>query len=93
MEQLNSLNAFGKPGYSRVREALSTFEALYHKHGNAIALQYGGSNMVKTIENFSGISNSIIQHGNLMEIVIRGYSNIFTGIRVFPMRIKPSPVH
>ncbi|BGP21712.1 polyphosphoinositide phosphatase [Rhodotorula toruloides] len=50
--QLHALGIIGTPSLSAHSDAIRQLEAMYLEHGDTIALQYGGSNTVNTIDSF-----------------------------------------
>ena len=69
-------------------EACDMFNAMYHDHGDTIALQYGGSHLVNTMETYRKVRGSsgetqsgvsFISHSrDTIETIKRYYSNSFT---------------
>jgi hypothetical protein len=52
---------------------------LYHDHGNTIALQYGGSNLVNTTQTYRKMNPWSNQSRDMLEAIKRYYSNSFVG--------------
>jgi hypothetical protein len=51
---------------------------MYHDHGDTIALQYGGSHLVNTMETYRKISPWTSHSRDMIESIKRYYSNSFT---------------
>ena len=51
---------------------------MYHDHGDTIALQYGGSHLVNTMETYRKISPWTSHSRDMIESIRRFYSNSFT---------------
>jgi hypothetical protein len=60
-------------------EAIQLLNAMYHDHGDTIALQYGGSHLVNTMETYRKVSPWISHSRDVIETIRRYYSNSFTG--------------
>lgn len=56
-------------------------EHLYEAHGDTIALQYGGSQLVHRIEGYRKIAPWTAHSKDIMHTLSRYYSNTFSGIR------------
>jgi hypothetical protein len=52
---------------------------MYHDHGDIIALQYGGSALVNTMETYRKTSAWTSHSRDMIETIKRYYSNSFTG--------------
>ncbi len=52
---------------------------MYHDHGDIIALQYGGSALVNTMETYRRTNVWSSQSRDMIESIKRYYSNSFTG--------------
>lgn len=94
--QLYALGAIPAPSSKHFvfdSEACDMFNAMYHDHGDTIALQYGGSHLVNTMETYRrvrggsetgeaiGLGGSVswISHSrDTIETIKRYYSNSFT---------------
>lgn len=55
-------------------------EHLYEAHGDTIALQYGGSQLVHRIEGYRKIAPWTAHSIDIMHTLSRYYSNTFSGI-------------
>jgi len=53
---------------------------MYHDHGDTIALQYGGSHLVNTMETYRKIAPWTSHSRDMIESIRRYYSNSFTGM-------------
>jgi hypothetical protein len=60
-------------------EAVKLLTQMYHDHGDIIALQYGGSALVNTMETYRKQNAWTSQSRDMIESVRRYYSNSFTG--------------
>ena len=58
-------------------------EELYEAHGDTLALQYGGSQMVHRIRTYRKIAPWTSYSRDIMQTVSRYYSNAFTGAMHF----------
>jgi len=56
---------------------------MYHDHGDTIALQYGGSHLVNTMETYRKIAPWTSHSRDMIESIRRYYSNSFTGIYIY----------
>lgn len=52
---------------------------MYHDHGDTIALQYGGSHLVNTMETYRKINQWTSHSRDMIESIRRFYSNSFVG--------------
>ncbi|KAJ8324337.1 hypothetical protein BDV3_005195 [Batrachochytrium dendrobatidis] len=59
-------------------DAVNLLNAMYHDHGDTIALQYGGSHLVNTMETYRKISPWTSHSRDMIETIRRFYSNSFT---------------
>ncbi|KAH6566464.1 hypothetical protein BASA60_009485 [Batrachochytrium salamandrivorans] len=59
-------------------DAINLLNAMYHDHGDTIALQYGGSHLVNTMETYRKISPWTSHSRDMIETIRRFYSNSFT---------------
>jgi hypothetical protein len=60
-------------------DAVNVLNAMYHDHGDTLALQYGGSHLVNTMETYRKISPWTSHSRDMIESIRRYYSNSFTG--------------
>ena len=54
-------------------------EELYEDHGDTLALQYGGSQLVHRIKSYRRIAPWTSQGNDIMQTLSRYYSNTFSG--------------
>jgi hypothetical protein len=54
-------------------------EELYEDHGDTLALQYGGSQLVHRIKSYRRIAPWTSQGNDIMQSLSRYYSNTFSG--------------
>ncbi|RKO96717.1 hypothetical protein CXG81DRAFT_9606, partial [Caulochytrium protostelioides] len=59
-------------------DIINMLNAMYHDHGDTIALQYGGSHLVNTMETYRKISLWTPHSRDMIESIRRYYSNSFT---------------
>eukprot|EP00800_Vazella_pourtalesii_P020462 TRINITY_DN7247_c0_g1_i1.p1 TRINITY_DN7247_c0_g1~~TRINITY_DN7247_c0_g1_i1.p1 ORF type:complete len:628 (+),score=140.59 TRINITY_DN7247_c0_g1_i1:38-1921(+) len=75
--QLYALGVVDDPQLNFDSDVVKMFEEMYEAHGDTIALQYGGSNLVHRIRTYRKIS-PITSHGrDIMQTVARYYNNAF----------------
>lgn len=58
-------------------DAVNLLTEMYHDHGDTIALQYGGSHLVNTMETYRKINQWTSHSRDLIESIRRFYSNSF----------------
>ncbi|ODV60513.1 phosphatidylinositol-3,5-bisphosphate 5-phosphatase ASCRUDRAFT_19690, partial [Ascoidea rubescens DSM 1968] len=75
--QLKSLGIIENVYLEYDSDAVNLLTSIYHDHGNVIALQYGGSNLVNTMETYRKINQWSSKKNDLIEGVKRFYSNSF----------------
>ncbi|KAJ1675872.1 phosphatidylinositol-3,5-bisphosphate 5-phosphatase [Spiromyces aspiralis] len=75
--QLYELGVINRPYLSFDTDANNMLEEMYHDLGDTIALQYGGSNLVNTIETYRRINNWSSHSRDMIEALRRYYSNSF----------------
>jgi hypothetical protein len=76
--QLYALGVISQPTVPFDSDATNVFNAMYHDHGDTIALQYGGSHLVNTMETYRKISAWTSHSRDIIESIRRYYSNSFT---------------
>ncbi|KAI8914440.1 polyphosphoinositide phosphatase [Gorgonomyces haynaldii] len=76
--QLHALGIIGTASLPFDCDAVNLLNAMYHDHGDTIALQYGGSHLVNTMETYRKISRWTTNSRDMIESVKRYYSNSFT---------------
>lgn len=83
--QLFSLGVINDPAVPFDSDTVNLLNAMYHDHGDTIALQYGGSHLVNTMETYRKISAWTSHSRDMIESIRRYYSNSFTGKAHFVM--------
>lgn len=90
--QLYEMGIIQKPNVPFDSDAANLLNAIYHDHGDTLALQYGGSHLVNTMETCTSpfflliayldrkISPWTSHSRDMIESLKRYYSNSFTGI-------------
>ena len=76
--QLFALGVITSPSVGFDCDAVNLLNAMYHDHGDTIALQYGGSHLVNTMETYRKISPWTSHSRDMIESIRRYYSNSFT---------------
>ncbi|KAJ3086360.1 phosphatidylinositol-3,5-bisphosphate 5-phosphatase, partial [Quaeritorhiza haematococci] len=76
--QLYALGVLAHPSVPFDSDAINLLNAMYHDHGDTIALQYGGSHLVNTMETYRKISPWTSHSRDMIESIRRYYSNSFT---------------
>ncbi|KAI8815982.1 Sac phosphatase domain-containing protein [Fimicolochytrium jonesii] len=76
--QLYALGVLEHPSVPFDTDAINLLNAMYHDHGDTIALQYGGSHLVNTMETYRKISPWTSHSRDMIESIRRYYSNSFT---------------
>lgn len=77
-QQLYALGVIPEPTVPFDSDAVNIFNAMYHDHGDTIALQYGGSHLVNTMETYRKMSAWTSHSRDMIESIKRYYSNSFT---------------
>ncbi|KAI9598359.1 SacI homology domain-containing protein [Syncephalis fuscata] len=75
--QLYALGIIERPTVEFDSDAVDALTELYHDHGNTIALQYGGSNLVNTTQTYRKMNPWSNQSRDMLEAIKRYYSNSF----------------
>lgn len=75
--QLCALGIIDKPKVEYDTDVIDLLTEMYHDHGDTIALQYGGSNLVNTVETYRRINHWSSHSRDLIESVKRYYTNSF----------------
>jgi len=75
--QLRALGFIDDPLIETDSDAYSLLAELWHNHGNAIALQYGGSHLVNTLDSYAERPLWSSQGRDKWQTVRRYYSNSF----------------
>ncbi|XP_068698688.1 polyphosphoinositide phosphatase-like [Montipora foliosa] len=76
--QLRALGVIDKPFVQFDSDAVRILEDLYEAHGDTLALQYGGSQLVHGIRTYRKVSPFTTHSRDIMQTVSRYYSNAFT---------------
>ncbi|XP_015777653.1 PREDICTED: polyphosphoinositide phosphatase-like isoform X1 [Acropora digitifera] len=76
--QLRALGVIDKPFVEFDSDAIRILEDLYEAHGDTLALQYGGSQLVHGIRTYRKVSPFTSHSRDIMQTVSRYYSNAFT---------------
>lgn len=76
--QLYALGILSHPSLPFDTDAINLLNAMYHDHGDTIALQYGGSHLVNTMETYRKIAPWTSHSRDMVESIRRFYSNSFT---------------
>lgn len=64
-------------------DCVRMLEELYEDHGDTLALQYGGSQLVHRIKSYRRIAPWTSQGNDIMQSLSRYYSNTFSGNAIF----------
>ncbi|KAG0298930.1 phosphatidylinositol-3,5-bisphosphate 5-phosphatase [Linnemannia gamsii] len=75
--QLYSLGLIAEPVVPFDCDLVNMLTEMYHDHGDTIALQYGGSHLVNTMETYRKINQWTSQSRDMIESIRRFYSNSF----------------
>ncbi|XP_046335599.2 polyphosphoinositide phosphatase-like isoform X2 [Haliotis rufescens] len=78
--QLYALNVIDKPHLEFDTDCLRMLEDLYEDHGDTMALQYGGSQLVHRIKGYRKISPWTSHSRDIMQTLSRYYSNAFSDL-------------
>ncbi|KAF9114232.1 phosphatidylinositol-3,5-bisphosphate 5-phosphatase [Mortierella sp. AM989] len=75
--QLYSLGLISEPIVPFDCDLVNMLTEMYHDHGDTIALQYGGSHLVNTMETYRKINQWTSHSRDMIESIKRFYSNSF----------------
>ncbi|KAF9344837.1 phosphatidylinositol-3,5-bisphosphate 5-phosphatase [Mortierella sp. AD094] len=75
--QLYSLGLISEPVVPFDCDVVNMLTEMYHDHGDTIALQYGGSHLVNTMETYRKINQWTSHSRDMIESIKRFYSNSF----------------
>lgn len=75
--QLYALGIISEPSINYDTDAINLFTSMYHGHGDTIAIQYGGSQLVNTMETYRKINQWTSQSRDMVESFRRYYNNSF----------------
>lgn len=76
--QLHSLGVIEKPVLEFETDTVRMLEELYEDHGDTLALQYGGSQLVHRIKTYRKIAPLSSHSRDIMQTLSRYYSNTFS---------------
>ncbi|KAI9362705.1 SacI homology domain-containing protein [Pilaira anomala] len=76
--QLYALGVVESPKIDFDSDAVNIFTEMYHDHGDTIALQYGGSHLVNTMETYRKINQWTSHPRDMIESIRRFYANAFS---------------
>ncbi|KAI7860657.1 SacI homology domain-containing protein [Circinella umbellata] len=76
--QLYALGVVSSPKIDFDSDAVNIFTEMYHDHGDTIALQYGGSHLVNTMETYRKINQWTSHPRDMIETIRRFYANAFS---------------
>jgi hypothetical protein len=75
--QLHALGIIGDTLINYDTDAVNLFTHMYHDHGDTIAVQYGGSQLVNTMETYRKINQWTSHSRDMVESFKRYYNNSF----------------
>uniref|UniRef100_A0A060SXW8 ARAD1A07876p n=1 Tax=Blastobotrys adeninivorans TaxID=409370 RepID=A0A060SXW8_BLAAD len=75
--QLYALKVIDSPNVEYDSDAVNLLTEMFHDHGDTIALQYGGSHLVNTMETYRKINQWSSHSRDMIESIRRFYSNSF----------------
>ncbi|XP_064473715.1 polyphosphoinositide phosphatase-like [Ornithodoros turicata] len=76
--QLNALGVIPKPDLVFDTDTVRMLEVLYEDHGDTLALQYGGSQLVHRVKTYRKIAPLSSHSRDIMQTLSRYYSNTFS---------------
>ena len=76
--KLYALGVVAKPHVEFDSDCVRMLEELYEDHGDTLALQYGGSQLVHRIKTYRRIAPWTSQGNDIMQTLSRYYSNTFS---------------
>lgn len=76
--QLQALGVLIEPSLEYDTDAVRLIEQLYEDHGDTIALQYGGSQLVHRVKTYRKIAPITSHSSEIMQTLSRYYSNTFS---------------
>lgn len=79
--QLYALGIVTSPYIEFDSDVINIFTEMYHDHGDTIALQYGGSHLVNTMETYRKINQWTSHPRDMIESIRRFYANAFSGTK------------
>ncbi|KAG8527458.1 uncharacterized protein KY384_007610 [Bacidia gigantensis] len=75
--QLHALGIIDQDSIDYDTDAVNLFTHMYHDHGDTIAIQYGGSHLVNTMETYRKINQWTSHSRDMVESFKRYYNNSF----------------
>ena len=75
--QLHALGVLSETTVDYDTDAVNLFTHMYHDHGDTIAIQYGGSHLVNTMETYRKINQWTSHSRDMVESFKRYYNNSF----------------
>ena len=75
--QLHALGIIEEPSVEYDTDAVNLFTHMWHDHGDTIAVQYGGSQLVNTMETYRKINQWTSHSRDMIESFKRYYNNSF----------------
>jgi len=75
--QLQALGVIEEPSVEYDSDAVNLFTHMWHDHGDTIAVQYGGSHLVNTMETYRKINQWTSHSRDMVESFKRYYNNSF----------------
>ncbi|KAL9637363.1 MAG: hypothetical protein Q9164_002228 [Protoblastenia rupestris] len=75
--QLHALGVIGNTSIDYDTDAVNLFTHMFHDHGDTIAIQYGGSHLVNTMETYRKINQWTSHSRDMVESFKRYYNNSF----------------
>ena len=78
--QLYAMGVINKPFLYWDTNCLASLESLYENHGDSIALQYGGSQLVHRIKTYRDPKNWSSTGQDMVQSISRYYSNTFSDV-------------
>jgi hypothetical protein len=75
--QLHALGVIGDTSIDYDTDAVNLFTHMFHDHGDTIAVQYGGSQLVNTMETYRKINQWTSHSRDMVESFKRYYNNSF----------------
>jgi hypothetical protein len=75
--QLHALGVIAETSIDYDTDAVNLFTHMYHDHGDTIAVQYGGSQLVNTMETYRKINQWTSHSRDMVESFKRYYNNSF----------------
>ncbi|XP_025098137.1 polyphosphoinositide phosphatase-like isoform X3 [Pomacea canaliculata] len=78
--QLYALGVLEKPNLDFDTDCVKMLEELYEDHGDTVALQYGGSQLVHRIKGYRKIAPWTSHSRDIMQTLSRYYSNTFSDV-------------